>query len=68
MQDIQVLIKLSKVLRVNLEFVKNFSMPLSSSTKMSIAREVCSQINELNNYVSKISENAKPTNGYMMKD
>lgn len=50
------------------KFVKNFSMPLSSSTKASVAKEVCAQINELNNYVSKISENAVTTNVYMMKE
>ena len=50
------------------KFVKNFSMPLSSSTKLSVAREVCAQINELNNYISKISENAQTTNIYMMKE
>ena len=50
------------------KFVKNFSMPLSSSTKLSVAKEVCAQINELNNYISKISENAATTNIYMMKE
>ena len=50
------------------KFVKNFSMPLSSSTKLSLAKEVCAQINELNNYISKISENATTTNVYMMKE
>ena len=50
------------------KFVKNFSMPLSSSTKASVAKEVCAQINELNNYISKISENAVTTNVYMMKE
>ena len=49
-------------------FVKNFSMPLSESTKLSVAKEVCRQLNELNNYVSKISENATSTNIYMMKE
>lgn len=50
------------------KFVKKFSMPLSSSTKLSVAKEVCAQINELNNYISKISENAQTTNIYMMKE
>lgn len=50
------------------KFAKSFSMPLSSSTKLSVAKEVCAQLNELNNYVSRISENAVTTNVYMMKE
>lgn len=50
------------------KFVKSFSMPLESSTKLNVAREVCSQLNELNNYISRISEKATTTNIYMMKE
>jgi len=50
------------------KFVKSFSMPLSSSTRLATAREACNQLNELNNYISRISENAVTTNVYMMKE
>ena len=50
------------------KFVKSFSMPLSASTKIGVAREVCNPLSELNNYISKISENATTTNVYMMKE
>ena len=49
-------------------FVKNFSMPLDDSAKLSVALEAARQIQELNNYVSRISENATTTNIYMFKE
>ena len=50
------------------KFVKSFSMPLESNVKINTAREVLSQLNELNNYISRISENAVTTNIYMNKE
>lgn len=50
------------------KFVKSFDMPLSKDTSLKTAKEVCYQLNELNNYISKISENAQTTNIYMMKE
>ena len=48
-------------------FVKNFKMPLDGSTKIGTAKEACNQLNELFNYISKISENSHTTNVYGMK-
>lgn len=50
------------------KFVKSFQMPLSDSASLKMAKEVCHQLVELNNYISRISENAQTTNIYMMKD
>lgn len=50
------------------KFVKSFSMPLDANTKINTAKEALNQLNELNNYVSRISENSITTNIYMTKE
>ncbi len=46
------------------KFVERFHMPLSKNTSIGMAKEACSQIQNLMNYVSKISENSYVTSVY----
>jgi len=46
------------------KFVERFHMPLAKNTSIGMAKEACAQIQNLMNYVSKISENSYVTSVY----